>query len=147
MGLVDCNWLQLLEVGIDPAHASFLHRFEEDKEAEKGYGLQFRDDVADSGLEMTRVMRQSCRPEIHVDETDYGLRLITLRDLDDRGLHVRVTNLLFPNAIAIPMSDEMTITQWHVPLDDMTILLVCDIHEFRGPSGQATHAEAAVGAL
>ena len=119
-GLVDCNWLQLLEVGIDPAHASFLHRFEEDEEAEKGYGLQFRDDVADSGLEMTRVMRQSCRPEIHVDETDYGLRLITLRDLDDRGLHVRVTNLLFPNAIAIPMSDEMTITQWHVPLDDTT---------------------------
>ena len=26
-GLWECNWLQALEVGIDPAHASFLHRF------------------------------------------------------------------------------------------------------------------------
>jgi phthalate 4,5-dioxygenase oxygenase subunit len=26
-GKIDCNWLQSLEVGIDPAHTSFLHRF------------------------------------------------------------------------------------------------------------------------
>jgi phthalate 4,5-dioxygenase len=26
-GLWHCNWLQAFEVGIDPAHASFLHRF------------------------------------------------------------------------------------------------------------------------
>src|SRR5919108_540912 len=25
-GMIDCNWLQSLEVGIDPAHTSFLHR-------------------------------------------------------------------------------------------------------------------------
>lgn len=117
-GHVDCNWLQLLEVGIDPAHASFLHRFEEDEAAEEGYGQQFGDGVADSGLAMTRVMRHAFRPEIRVDETDYGLRLVTLRDLDNQGMHVRVTNLLFPNAIAIPMSNEMIITQWHVPVDD-----------------------------
>ncbi|MFC7734310.1 hypothetical protein ACFQX4_00370 [Roseomonas sp. GCM10028921] len=24
-GLIECNWLQALEVGVDPAHASFLH--------------------------------------------------------------------------------------------------------------------------
>jgi phthalate 4,5-dioxygenase len=29
-----------------------------------------------------------------------------------------VTNLMFPNAFIIPMSREMTITQWHVPIDD-----------------------------
>ena len=29
-GLWRCNWLQAMEVGIDPAHASFLHRFLED---------------------------------------------------------------------------------------------------------------------
>ena len=33
-------------------------------------------------------------------------------------MHVRVTNLMFPNAFVIPMSREMTITQWHVPIDD-----------------------------
>lgn len=26
-GLIECNWLQAVEVGIDPAHASYLHRF------------------------------------------------------------------------------------------------------------------------
>ncbi len=31
-GHFDCNWLQALEVGIDPAHASFLHRFFEDED-------------------------------------------------------------------------------------------------------------------
>ena len=31
---------------------------------------------------------------------------------------MRVTNLMFPNAFVIPMSREMTITQWHVPIDD-----------------------------
>ena len=37
----------------------------------------------------------------------------------DNGLtHVRVTNQIFPGAICIPMSREMTITQWHVPIDD-----------------------------
>ena len=35
-GMIDCNWLQSLEVGIDPAHTSFLHRFfhDEDPSAE-----------------------------------------------------------------------------------------------------------------
>ena len=32
--------------------------------------------------------------------------------------HVRVTNLVFPHGFVIPMSSEMTITQWHVPIDD-----------------------------
>ena len=33
---------------------------------------------------------------------------------------MRVTNQIFPDAICIPMSREMTITQWHVPVDDET---------------------------
>ena len=33
-------------------------------------------------------------------------------------MHLRVTNLLFPQGFVIPMSAEMTITQWHVPVDD-----------------------------
>ena len=34
-GHIDCNWLQALEVGIDPAHASFLHRFFEDEDTRR----------------------------------------------------------------------------------------------------------------
>ena len=37
-GMIDCNWLQSLEVGIDPAHTSFLHRFFHDEDPKQAYG-------------------------------------------------------------------------------------------------------------
>ena len=90
-GMIDCNWLQSLEVGIDPAHTSFLHRFFHDEDP---------------------------RPRIEVEETQFGFRILTLREISAKNTHVRVTNLMFPNAFVIPMSRDMTITQWHVPIDD-----------------------------
>ena len=112
--------MQAVEVGIDPAHASYLHRFFEDEDPEEAYGKQFRDSVAGSGIPATKVLREYSRPTINVEETDSGLRLTTLRELDNGQTHVRITNLLFPNAFTIPMSEEMTITQWHVPIDDLS---------------------------
>jgi phthalate 4,5-dioxygenase oxygenase subunit len=117
-GMIDCNWLQSLEVGIDPAHTSFLHRFFHDEEPGTGYGKLFRDKSIDSDIPMTRIMRDFPRPRIEVEQTEFGMRLITLRRISDANTHVRVTNLVFPNAFTIPMSSEMTITQWHVPIDD-----------------------------
>ncbi|MDJ0958896.1 MAG: aromatic ring-hydroxylating dioxygenase subunit alpha [Arenicellales bacterium] len=117
-GLIESNWLQALEVGIDPAHASFLHRYLEDEDTAKAYGKQFRDRVGDSDIPMTQLLREYPRPEIIVERTDYGLRIITLRHLENGKTHVRITNQVFPTAITIPMSNEMTITQWHVPIDD-----------------------------
>jgi nitrite reductase/ring-hydroxylating ferredoxin subunit len=117
-GLIECNWLQALEVGIDPAHASYLHRFFADEDPVAGYGKQFRGASADSDLPMTRILRDYDRPIINVEHTEYGLRLIALREIDDQRTHVRVTNQVFPHGIVIPMSSEMTITQWHVPVDD-----------------------------
>jgi phthalate 4,5-dioxygenase len=117
-GYWDCNWLQALEVGIDPAHASWLHKFFEDEDPSKGYGRQFRATPADSELPMSKVLRELDRPEILVERTDYGMRLKTLRKINDASTHLRVTNILFPQAFVIPMSPEMTISQWHVPVDD-----------------------------
>ena len=117
-GQIECNWLQSLEVGIDPAHTSFLHRFFHDEEPGTGYGKLFRDKSIDSDMPMTRIMREFPRPRIEVEPTEFGMRLITLRRISDANTHVRVTNLVFPNAFTIPMSSEMTITQWHVPIDD-----------------------------
>src|SRR5579883_3151919 len=117
-GLIDCNWLQSLEVGIDPAHTSFLHRFFHDEDPNQGYGKLFRDTSIDSEMPMTRIMREFPRPRIEVEPTDFGLRILTLREISAQNTHVRVTNLMFPNAFVIPMSREMTITQWHVPIDD-----------------------------
>lgn len=117
-GLLECNWLQALEVGIDPAHASFLHRFFQDADPDDNYGRQFRAESADSDLPMTAVLREFPCPEIQVEKSDIGLRITALREVDADSTHVRVTNLLFPQAFIIPMSSEMTITQWHVPVDD-----------------------------
>ena len=117
-GHLECNWLQALEVGIDPAHASFLHRYSKAGDPGLIYGQQFRDTAGEDCISMTTLLREFPRPQIEVDRTKYGLRLRTVRDLGDDHKHVRVTNQLFPQAICIPMSNEMTITQWHVPIDD-----------------------------
>jgi len=117
-GLIQCNWLQALEVGIDPAHASFLHRFFEDEDPSAGYGKQFRSASADSDVPMTRLLREFERPRIDVERTDFGLRIFALRELGQGSTHIRVTNLVFPQAFVIPLSSEMTITQWHVPVDE-----------------------------
>lgn len=124
-GLWECNWLQAHEVGVDPAHASFLHRFLGPVEEE--YGLQFRSTIGDTGVPTTVLMRDVPNPSIAVESTAYGFRLITLRPYgsgstaganNEPFTHVRVTNCIFPNAITIPMSSEIAITQWHVPIDD-----------------------------
>src|ERR1700754_1230185 len=117
-GHINCNWLQALEVGIDPSHASFLHRFFEDEDPAASYGKQFRGASAGTDMPMTKILREHDSPIINVEHTEYGLRLIALREIDEERTHVRVTNQLFPHGFVIPMSTEMTISQWHVPVDD-----------------------------
>ena len=117
-GMIECNWLQALEVGIDPAHASYLHRFFEDEAPEAAYGKQFRGATMGADMPMTRILREFGRPRIEVEPTGFGLRIAALRQLNESEMHIRVTNMVFPHAFVIPMSREMTITQWHVPVDD-----------------------------
>ena len=117
-GLWECNWLQALEIGIDPTHASFLHRYLEDEDPNQGYGQQFRDSVSNSELTRTQVMREYARPEITVEDTPYGLKLTALRHMENGKTYARISNAIFPAAISIAMSREMTITQWHVPVDN-----------------------------
>jgi len=132
-GLFECNWLQALEVGIDPAHASYLHRFFEDEDTSQGYGKQFRGTSADSDMPITKVLREYDRPDISVAPADYGLRLTALRRLSETQTHVRVTNVVFPQAFVIPMSSEMTISQWHVPVDDTHCYWFAIFTSFTGP--------------
>ena len=115
-GMWNCNWLQAHEVGVDPAHAAFLHRFLEDDD--QGYGQQFRDTIADTDVTVTELMRGASAPDITAETTPYGFRLRTVRDYRGEFRSVRTSNCIFPNAITISMSREMTITQWHVPIDD-----------------------------
>ena len=136
-GLWQCNWLQALEIGIDPAHASFLHRFLQDEDPADGYGQQFRDKVGHTDIPMTRLMREYPRPDISVEETEYGLAVTSLGHLDDDRTHVRVTNAIFPEAITIPMSREMILTQWHVPIDDENCYWFTIFTSFNNPVDKA----------
>jgi phthalate 4,5-dioxygenase oxygenase subunit len=79
-------------------HASFLHRFLKDEDPKDSYGKQFRDKAANTEIPMTQLLREYPRPEINVEETGTGLRIIALRHLDDGRTHVRVTNQVFPGS-------------------------------------------------
>lgn len=140
-GLWECNWLQAAEVGVDPAHASFLHRFFEDEDTSQSYGRQFRDRGAvDSDLPMTQLLREYPRPKIKPSRTDYGMQIASIRETPI-GTHVRVTNQIFPHAICIPMSPTMTITQWHVPIDDESCYWYSIFTSFDAPVDAATMRE------
>ena len=141
-GLWECNWLQAFEVGIDPAHASFLHRFFFDESLEDAYGKQFRGaslgELDGQRLPMTRVMREFDQPRISVETLPYGLRLTALRQLNAQLSHVRVTNAIFPNTFVIPLSETMTITQMHVPVDDTRNYWYSVFTSFDGPVDKDT---------
>lgn len=140
-GFLECNWVQALEVGIDPAHASFLHRYFADDDVQQSYGKQFRGASANSTMPMTQLLREYPSPDIHVEATDWGMRLIALRHLNDELTHVRVTNQVFPQAFVIPLSAEITITQWHVPVDDTHCYWYAIFTGFGAPIDQAQMRE------
>jgi phthalate 4,5-dioxygenase len=142
-GLWHCNWLQAFEVGIDPAHPSFLHRYLQDDDLQSTFGRQFR--AASAGAvdgerwPMTRVMRERFSPEIRFEEVAPGLtRITTLRAIDDRFTHVRVTHAAFPATFVIPLSETVTITQMHVPVDDTHTYWYSFFTSFAGPLDHET---------
>ena len=136
-GLWHCNWLQAFEVGVDPAHASYLHRFFLDEPLDASYGKQFRGasagDVDGERWPMTRVMREFDQPRISVETMPYGMRLTALRPMTELLTHVRVTHAVFPHTFVIPLSETMTITQMHLPVDDTRTYWYSVFTSFAGP--------------
>lgn len=125
-GLWHCNWLQAFEVGIDPAHTSFLYRFLNDAPLEaigdNAAGKQFRSaslgEADGQRWPMTRIMREFHRPDIRFEPRPWGFQITTLRPMTEALTHVRVTHDVFPHTFVIPLSETLTITQMHVPVDD-----------------------------
>ena len=88
---------------------------------------------------MTRVMRERTSPEIRHEEIVPGLtRLTALRIINDHLTHVRVTHALFPYTFVIPLSETVTITQMHVPVDDTHTYWYSFFTSFDQPLDQAT---------
>lgn len=141
-GLWQANWLQAFEVGIDPAHASFLHRFFSDESLDESYGRQFRGasagEIGGERWPMTRVMREFDQPDITFEPMPFGMRLTSLRRMTDALTHVRVTNAIFPHTFVIPLSETMTITQMHVPVDDTSTYWYAFFTSFAAPVNRET---------
>lgn len=80
----ECNYLQGLEGECDSSHLSWLHRsFEVDRDQ--------------------ALYQRDASPAYETEETDFGLRLIALRDAGDGRRYVRVSAYLFPCAVAVPV--------------------------------------------
>lgn len=107
--LGECNWLQASEGNIDPVHTSFLHQLElTDPEMKARWG----------------VFSNQARPELSVEDTQFGVRLYTLRAIpgSDRK-SVRITNFVMPNACAVGgfegyLGEGGLTMLWDVPIDD-----------------------------
>ncbi|MCU0775826.1 MAG: aromatic ring-hydroxylating dioxygenase subunit alpha, partial [Ideonella sp.] len=133
-------------MGIDPAHTSFLHRFFRDASLDDTYGKQFRGaSVGEVGGErwpMSRIMREFHRPEIRHEPLADGLwRITTLRRMHEGLMHVRITNSVFPNTFVIPLSETITITQLHVPVDDENVYWYSLFTSFDAPLDKAAMRE------
>jgi hypothetical protein len=87
---------------------------------------------------MTRLMREVPNPRLESEETAYGLRITTQRPINDSVVHLRITNMVFPHAFVIPLSREMSITQWHVPVDDTHCYWYAIFTSFTAPVDKAT---------
>jgi len=140
-GLWQCNWLQAFEVGIDPAHPSFLHRFLSDAPldaiGDNAAGKQFRSasagELAGERWPMSRIMREFHQPELSFESRPWGLQLTALRPMTEELTHVRVTQAIFPHTFVIPLSETLTITQMHVPVDDTRTYWYSFFTSFAGP--------------
>ncbi len=111
---LECNYLQSLEGNIDPVHLSYLHRPYKRADARAVPGSD--DQSADMYYAADRA------PRLDLEETDFGIRIFSIRDSGPDDQYVRVTNFLMPNAAAIVGQEgrvnEGYSVHWHVPIDD-----------------------------
>ena len=112
---LDCNYLQALEGGYDPAHLSFLHRPIAKKDTRPVPGT-------DKAMSADMYYKEDRRPNLDYEVTDYGVRIFSIRKSGDDKKYVRVTNFVMPDAIAIVGNEgrigEGYSMHWHVPMDD-----------------------------
>jgi phthalate 4,5-dioxygenase oxygenase subunit len=104
----DCNWLQASEGNIDPVHTSYLHQIElTDPVMKARWG----------------VFANAARPQVGVEDTRFGVRLYTTRDMGNQGVSLRVTNFVMPNACAVggyegDLGPGGATMLWDVPIDN-----------------------------
>jgi phthalate 4,5-dioxygenase oxygenase subunit len=94
---LDCNWLQVMEGGLDSTHVGILH-------AEFAKQFETRDASLPEGLQQqAQVYSTDYAPRLDARETDFGFHYAALRDAGDgQNVHARITAYVFPNTNMIP---------------------------------------------
>jgi phenylpropionate dioxygenase-like ring-hydroxylating dioxygenase large terminal subunit len=107
---LDCNWMQVLEGGLDSTHVGILH-------AEFAKSFETRDASLPEGLQaQAQVYSTDFAPALEVRDTDFGFHYAALRDAGDgANVHARITAYVFPNTTMIPPN--MFVIHY-VPYDD-----------------------------
>jgi phthalate 4,5-dioxygenase len=117
--VLDCNWFQVLEGGIDSSHISFLHAPLDHTDAAITRDM----DRASFGVGAA-VQTGDSAPRVEAVNTDYGVMIGARRTQPDGRWYWRVTQFLMP-FYAIPPTDiEGTTIQSHiwVPMDDTHVV-------------------------
>jgi phthalate 4,5-dioxygenase len=110
----ECNYLQSNEGNIDPVHLSFLHRNLEQSESDR------KRRVPGSETSPNSLFSADPAPQIEVELTDFGLRIFTIRNIENEQIYVRTSNFIMPNFTAFPGQTAPSgySVNWHVPIDD-----------------------------
>ena len=101
-----CNYLQANEGNIDPTHLSFLHRF-------TGKPLVAAQEAPDYDFVL-----EDGSPVLELEETDYGLRVFSIRDAGPGKKFGRVNNFVYPNVMTFPTIGAGRSAGYYVPIDD-----------------------------
>lgn len=96
--LLECNYLQGLEGECDSAHLSFLHR------------------VFGAGGDQA-LYQMDPSPVYETEDTDFGVRLVALRNAGEGRTYVRVSSFVMPVSCWVPAGGRKEI-HMYVPADD-----------------------------
>jgi len=113
----ECNYQQGNEGNIDPQHLSFLHFFLREDPAEIGEGIT-SEVQGGGGSSANKLFGEDTAPQIEIEETEYGIRIYSVRETDVNNDYVRVTNFIYPNLASFPAFPGVYGVNWHVPIDD-----------------------------
>ncbi len=118
---VYCNYLQSMEGNIDSTHIGTLHRAWADWEpVDDG-----TDRPGHPSMKFSNYLRARYRyAEVDVQDTDYGFRLIAIRDTPAGNQYVRINNHVLPSSTLISPTDPSIPGSWviMVPVDDENCL-------------------------